>query len=246
MIKPGVNIYKGIHDIATELCNFLAAESDRKNYSIALPGGNTPKAVFELLTQNCKYQVHWDNLQFYWGDERCVAPDHPESNYRMAYNSLLHPLEIEEASIHRMKGEDDPAYETERYTLEILKNIPNHHGIPAFNLIILGMGDDGHTASIFPGQKKIFESTRLCDFSVHPVTGQKRITLTLETINNSENVFFLVTGKNKSKIISEILNKKGNWDQYPAGMVRPRAGVLSWLLDIDSAGELGNGFTDLK
>ena len=84
MIKPGINIYKNVPDIATELCNFLAAESDRKNYSVALPGGNTPKAVFEILAQNCKYQVHWDNLQFYWGDERCVPPDHPESNYKMA------------------------------------------------------------------------------------------------------------------------------------------------------------------
>lgn len=238
MIKPGINIYKGINDIAVELCNFFAAESGRKNYSVALPGGNTPKAVFDLLNKNCKYQVHWDNIQFYWGDEQCVGPEHPESNFKMAYDSLLHPLEIDNSSIHRIRGEDDPSYETDRYTVEILKNIPNHNGVPAFNLIILGMGEDGHTASIFPGQQNIITSTRLCDSSIHPVTGQHRITLTFETINNAEFVFFLITGKNKSKIIAEIFNKIGNWEKYPAALVHPHNGSLCWLLDSEAAKEL--------
>lgn len=235
MIKQGINIYKGVPDIATDLCNFLAAESDRKNYSIALPGGNTPKTIFEILSQNCKYQVHWDNLQFYWGDERCVPPGHEESNYKMAYESLLKPLEINEGSIHRIKGEDDPLYETERYTLEILKRVQVRNGLTSFNLIVLGMGDDGHTASIFPGHEEIIKSTRLCDHSNHPVSGQNRITLTLETINNAENIFFLVTGRKKAELVSEIINKKGNWEKYPAGMVKPREGNVCWLLDQEAA-----------
>ncbi len=238
MIKQGINIYKGISEIATELCNFLAAESDRKNYSVALPGGNTPKAIFELMAQNCKYQVHWDNLQFFWGDERCVGPDHPESNYKMANESLLHPLEIDTSVIHRIKGENDPVFESERYTLELLKHVQNRNGLTSFNLVILGMGDDGHTASIFPGQHNIIESTKLCDHSVHPTSGQNRITLTLETINNSENVFFLVTGKKKASLIAEIIKDKSSRDKYPAAMVRPNDGNLCWLLDTEAAEEL--------
>ena len=238
MIKQGVNIYNGISEIANDLCNFLAAESDRKNYSLALPGGNTPRAVFELLAQNCKYQVHWDNLQFYWGDERCVPPDHEESNYKMAYENLLHPLEIDAGSIHRIKGENDPEYETERYTLEILKHVPNRNGLTSFNLIILGMGDDGHTASVFPGQDSVINSTKLCDNAAHPLSGQKRVTLTLEAINNAENVFFLVTGKKKAHLVSEIINSRGNWQKYPASKVMPHDGNLCWLLDKEAAAEL--------
>ena len=238
MIKPGINIYKGIQQIAGDLCDFLSKKSEIKNYTLALPGGNTPKSIFEIMSHNCQEKVNWGNLLFFWGDERCVGPNHEESNYRMAYHSLLEPLKIPSTSVHRIKGEDDPIYEADRYTVEILKNVENRKGFASFNLIILGMGDDGHTASIFPGQQNIINSTRVCDISIHPVTGQKRITLTFEIINHSEMIFFLITGKNKAKIISEIIHKNGNWARYPASRVVPLTGSLCWLLDEEAASEL--------
>jgi 6-phosphogluconolactonase len=238
MIRPGVNIYRGIHEIAQELCGFLSDKSRQKNFSVALPGGNTPKAIFELLTVNCKEKINWNNLQFYWGDERCVGPEHDESNYRMANESLFKPLNIPASSIHRIHGEDDPVFEADRYTAEILKNVRNKDGFASFNLIILGMGDDGHTASIFPGQDKIIKSSRVCEVAVHPDTGQKRVTLTLDTINHADQVIFLITGKKKSRIICEIIEKNKKWMDYPASMVQPVSGSLYWMLDEQAADEI--------
>jgi 6-phosphogluconolactonase len=238
MIKPGINIYRGLQEISHELCGFLSDKSRQNNYTVALPGGNTPKAIFELLVSSCAEKVNWTNLQFFWGDERCVGPEHDESNYRMAYESLLKPLNIPSNRIHRVHGEDDPAYESDRYTLEILKNVPNRVGHASFNLIMLGMGDDGHTASIFPGQDKIIHSSRVCEVATHPQSGQKRITLTLDTINHAENIIFLITGKKKSRIIREIMEKNKNWIDYPASMVKPSSGLLYWMLDEQAANEI--------
>ncbi len=235
MIRPGINVFDGIHDIASGLCQFLLNEPIKKSYSVALPGGNTPKVVFESIATNNKISMPWNKFHFFWGDERCVGPDHPDSNYLMAYNSLLKPLNIKKLSIHRVIGENDPDYEADRYTVEILKNVASRDGYALFNLIILGMGDDGHTASIFPGQDSIISSTKVCETSVHPVTGQKRITLTMGTINNAQNIFFLVTGNKKAKMVSDIINKKGEWQKYPASKVKPLDGKLCWLLDREAA-----------
>jgi 6-phosphogluconolactonase len=238
MIRQGINIFDGIPEIAAGLCRFLASETIKKTYSIALSGGNTPKAVFESMSSGGPGDVPWNKIHFFWGDERCVGSSHPDSNYRMAFESLLSPLKIGEAYIHRIIGESDPDYEADRYTVEILKNVDARDGYASFDLIILGMGDDGHTASIFPGQDKIISSTRVCEMSAHPVSGQKRITLTMGTINNAKNIFFLVTGNKKAKLVSDIINKKRDWGLYPAAMVNPIHGKLCWLLDREAASGL--------
>ena len=152
----------------------------------------------------------------------------------MTKDHLLSKIDFPEENVHRIKGEDDPEQEAARYSAEILKNVPGENMIPRFDIIILGMGPDGHTASIFPHQMELLTTARICDVATHPESGQKRITLTGKVLNQANKVAFLVTGGNKKEKVKEILTKTGNWKLYPAAHVKPINGELIWFLD-DSA-----------
>ena len=202
---------------------------------IALSGGSTPKEVFKELAEHFKNKVDWSKVQFYWGDERCVPPDDEESNYKMANEYLFSKIEFPLANIQRIKGENEPAEEATRYSDLLEKNLPKFNMQPQFDLVILGVGDDGHTASIFPNQINLWNSKAYCEVAEHPETGQKRVTLTGNIINNAKEVAFLVTGANKAKKVLEIIEKEGNYNTYPASLVEPRSGGLNWFLDADAA-----------
>jgi 6-phosphogluconolactonase len=204
---------------------------------IALSGGSTPKEVFKELAAHFKNRIDWSKVQFYWGDERCVSSDDKESNYRMAYEHLFSKVGIPSGNIHRIKGENNPEEEAVRYAALLETRLPDHNMQPQFDLVILGIGDDGHTASVFPNQIRLWNSKSHCEVAEHPETGQKRVTLTGSIINNAKEVAFLVTGENKAQIIFEIIKKKGNYTSYPASLVAPHSGRLNWFLDAD-AGKL--------
>lgn len=206
-------------------------------FSLAVSGGNSPKLLFSILAEKYCTSIDWSHVHLFWVDERCVSPGDPDSNYGMTKQILLDHISIPEGNVHRMRGEDDPVKEAGRYTREILMHVKSIRKVPVFDFIILGMGDDGHTASIFPGNIILIKSDKICEVAVHPTSGQKRITLTGKVINNSDFVAFLVTGRNKARIIGDIYKKKPQFMNYPASFISPSHGSVAWLLD-DEAGEL--------
>ncbi|MGB2692615.1 MAG: 6-phosphogluconolactonase [Thermodesulfobacteriota bacterium] len=211
-----------------------------ESLTVALSGGHTPKAFFEILAQPpYKEGISWKNVVFFWGDERCVPPDNDESNFKMTNLALLSQIDIPASNIHRVLGEDPPTNEALRYSKVIEENVSSINGFPQFDWIFLGMGDDGHTASLFPGASNLKEMEKICVVAEHPETGQKRVSITFPVINNAKRVSFLVAGAAKEPVFKKIL-EKGVSEKlpYPASMVDPADGILEWYLDKAAAPEL--------
>jgi 6-phosphogluconolactonase len=233
-----IKVYKDSQEVAASFADYLVELISKKNGNvyIALSGGSTPKLLFSLLANDrYKKAIDWNKVHLFWGDERCVAPDHADSNYKMTHEQLLSHIDIPAGNIHRVLGENDPAEEAKRYSEEIKSLLPGEKGLPVFDLVMLGMGDDGHTLSIFPHQMELLQSDKICEVAVHPTSGQKRVTLTGHIANNAKSVAFLVTGKNKAEKILEILKKQKDWEKYPASYIDPIHGLLYWYLDEEAA-----------
>jgi len=203
---------------------------------IAISGGTTPKAMFGLLANAAEpfvKQVPWDKLDLYWVDERCVPPDHAESNYRMTREALLSKVPLPAERIHRMEGELDPEVAAARYESTI-RNTFKLEGAetPTFDLVLLGMGDDGHTASLFPHTEAIHELGRLA--VANHVPQQKdswRITLTWPVINHASSVFFLIAGTDKAAVLNEVLTGPRDPERLPSQLIWPSSGILTLILD---------------
>lgn len=240
IVNSKIHISKSVEELSEYFAQLLINKinGDSEYFHIALSGGSTPKYIFKYLAAFHQKSIPWSKIKFFWGDERCVPPTDPESNFKMANDSLFTNLKIPSENIFRIKGEDDPQPEADHYGYLLQNQIKIENGFPRFDLIMLGLGEDGHTASIFPNQKELLESEKICSVAVHPETGQKRITLTGQILNNAAHVIFIVTGKNKSKVTGEILNQKGAYKNYPASFINPTDGELYWLLDQDSAAAL--------
>ena len=214
--------------------------SENEYFQVCLSGGSTPKIVFDELAARGMPGSEWGKVHLYWGDERCVPPDDSQSNYKMTVEHLLSKVQLPEGNIHRIKGEEDPPKEAARYSEVLKENLPNVNGVPQFDLVILGMGDDGHTASIFPHNIKLWDSDKLCVVAEHPETGQQRISITGKVINHASTVAFLVTGEGKAEKVGEIINGKGAVDRYPANLVKPVHGDLIWFLDEAAAADINS------
>ncbi|HMS33920.1 MAG TPA: 6-phosphogluconolactonase [Ignavibacteria bacterium] len=215
------------------ICDDVIIEKGRIN--LAISGGNTPKLLFEILATDYKNKIDWERIFFYWADERCVSPVSIESNYGMIRKILFEKINIPDSNIYRIHGENDPASEAVSYSELIKNNLKTENGFPKFDLILLGMGDDGHTASIFPDRLDLLNSEDICAVAAHPESKQKRITLTGNTINNADKIYFLVTGKSKSEVIFEILEKKYNYLKYPSSYIHPNKHYSVWYLDKEAA-----------
>jgi 6-phosphogluconolactonase len=207
---------------------------------VALSGGSTPQLLFSLLGEKYARNVAWHNVHLFWGDERCVPPDDQESNYGVANEKFIAKSDIPLSNVHRIRGEDPPEIEALRYSVEIEAFTVKRNGKPSFDLMVLGIGEDGHTASIFPGHTILFASEKICEVAVHPETRQKRITLTGKVINNSAALVFLVTGKKKAGIVRDIIEDQTAAINFPASYVNPVDGELSWYLDEEASSLLGN------
>jgi len=205
---------------------------DNQWYNIAVSGGSTPEKVFSSMS--FKEEVNIDRIRIFWVDERCVAPEHPESNYRMVKKSLIDNAAMSSDNIFRIMGEDEPERAAGEYEKILSSSLHSQNGFPRFDLILLGIGGDGHTASIFPGQEDLFNSEMICAVTQNPVTRQNRITITGGVINNAKEVIFLVSGKEKAEIVSQVVN--GEYPgSFPASYVAPLCGSLTWLLDSEAA-----------
>jgi 6-phosphogluconolactonase len=213
----------------------------RGRFDWVLAGGSTPEQLYRLLAgPDYALKVDWSRVSFFFGDERCVPPDDPQSNYRMAQASLLGPLGVSPERIHRMPGELGPERAAERYQAELERCLaPAAGAVPAVDLVLLGMGADGHTASLFPGTRPLDEARRWVVGS-HPDGLVARVTLTLPLINAARRVLFLVAGADKARAAREVLAGTAPVP-LPAGRVRPLAGDAEWLLDAAAAALLGGG-----
>ena len=226
-----LKVYKNKQEVAKAFSAFLAERiSQASKFTVALSGGSTPKIVFDHLAEHYAH-LDWRKVHFFWGDERCVPPNHNESNYKMTVDHLLDHITIPEENIHRIKGENGPTEEATRYGAELNKHLTEVAGIPQFDLVILGMGSDGHTASIFPHEIDLWGSENNCVVAIHPDSGQRRISLTGKVINNAKEVAFLVTGPDKQEKVSAILSKSEASNNYPASLVNPESGKLHWFVD---------------
>jgi 6-phosphogluconolactonase len=238
-----VKIFPTPQEVAETLASDLVdliKESEKRNsiFTIALSGGNTPKPLYSILAEKFSRSVDWTNVHFFWVDERCVPPESTESNYRLAEENLFSKIEVFPMNIHRIRGEDNPEKEAERYSEELNDFTFKRGGLPFFNAILLGLGEDGHTASIFPGSQHLFRSDKICIATIHPGTGQQRITISGRVINNAASIVFHVTGKNKADIVTKIVDNSDPGKQYPASLVSPSDGKLYWYLDNEAGMQL--------
>ena len=217
-----------------EFQRFLEEETGSgKPVHIALSGGSTPLAIFKHLATETKRE-EWSGIHLYWGDERCVPPEKQESNYGSAFQAMLEPLGLHRDQVHQIMGEEDPVAEAERYGKLLMDHLPVEDGFPVFNWVWLGLGGDGHTASIFPHQIALWNSEEPCVVATHPETGQHRISITGGVINAARRVSFIATGSEKAPVIQEILMKEGKFMDYPAFYVNPGSAHLEWYLDKDA------------
>jgi 6-phosphogluconolactonase len=225
----------------------------RGRFCAALSGGSTPQALYERLAlPEFTDRIPWDRVQLFWGDERCVPPDHPDSNYRMVRDSLLSKIDIPPENVHRMAGEKEPREAADQYEIELRKFFELRPGDwPRFDLILLGLGEDGHTASLFPGTEALKETGRLVAANYVLKLNAYRLTLTLPVLNHGRCVVFLVAGSSKAAAVKAIVGRDLQKDrttitghdhgfsfssELPAAQVQPVSGRLVWLLTVDAAG----------
>jgi 6-phosphogluconolactonase len=211
------------------------AVAGRGRARIAISGGSTPKAAFQLLadpTQPWRARMPWDKLDLYWVDERCVPPDHPDSNYRMTREALLDHVPLRPEQVHRMEGELEPEVAAARYE-SMLRDTFRLEGAetPRFDLVSLGMGDDGHTASLFPHTAAIHEIGRLVTANFVPQKDTWRITLTWPVINRGSSAFFLIGGADKASPVNEVFTGPRDPERLPSQLIWPSGGILTLILD---------------
>lgn len=206
--------------------------SDR--FTVALSGGSTPKAMHQVIASDYRDAIDWTKVEIFFGDERCVPAEHAESNYRMARETLLSKLPIPLDNVYRMRGEIDPNEAAKEYGLMLKEKF----GDGGLDLIFLGLGEDGHTASLFPGTEAVNETHHRCvaNYAEHSTTGKSwRITLTAPFINRCREVMFLVAGAAKAKALAAVLEGPPQPENIPAQLIHPENGKLIWLLDAQAA-----------
>ena len=237
-MKEEINVYQDAKSLSEGFTAFLQKLLNvYPHINIALSGGTTPKAIFDYWAENCKDSIQWDKISFFWGDERCVPASNEMNNYGMTRDHLFSKVPaIKPKSIYRMHGENEPEEEAHWYSEVLKRKTLQKNNYPCFEIVMLGLGDDGHTVSIFPNQIDLWNSKEVCVIGEHPVSKMKRVTLTGAVVNNAQYIVFLVMGKNKAEVVRDVIkNKKKFAAKYPAAKVKPDQGYLYWFLDADAA-----------
>jgi len=237
-----VDDLRGLSQAAAEEFVTQATATVRANgrFTVALSGGSTPKSLFSLLASTFRDQLPWDKMFFFWGDERHVPPDHPESNYRMAYEALLSKVPVPAENVFRVPAENpDASQAAADYEQTLRKFFELSPGtFPRLDLILLGMGPDGHTASLFPGTSGLREKSRLVVANWVEKFKAYRITFTLPVLNNAAVVTFLVGGADKAETVREVLEGSQPAELFPSKLIHPTNGRLMWMLDQAAAAAL--------
>ena len=252
-MPPDVRILINIDAIAKRAAqDFLQsatqAVSEKGSFTVALSGGSTPKALYSLLATDAalRSQLPWDKMYMYFGDERSVGPDHADSNFRMATETMLSKVPIKPEQVFRIKGEyKDTEKAAQEYEQVLRTSFKIADGqFPRFDLVFLGIGNEGHTASLFPGTKALHETKRLAARNWVGKLYTNRITLTAPAINNAARVIFMVTGADKALALKGILEGPHEPDQLPAQLIQPPNGKLVWLVDTVAGGMLSIGIRE--
>ena len=243
-LKPDIRIFEDLSALSQaaaamfiEAC--AQAVRERGRGLAALSGGNTPLSLYKLLCQTpYTEQIDWQNLHFFWGDERCVPPEDLDSNYRQADDVLLSHVPVPPDHVHRVLGEKEPADAAIAYALTLMSFASPPLDWPRFDLVLLGMGDDGHTASLFPGSEVDPPGPAVAVTAHYQGRPANRVTLTPRVINASRRVLFLVSGESKSQTLADVLNGKSDPALLPSQRIRPTDGELIWMLDRAAASRL--------
>jgi len=207
-------------------------------FNLCLTGGSTPARTYDLLATRFELSVDWKEVQFYWGDERCVPPDDPASNYGMAKRTILDKLKIKPEFIHRIRGEDKPEEAAREYEAELRRSFNLGDGeFPRFDLMLLGLGDNCHMLSLFPGIPAIHEQHRLVVAVEVEDKIRRRVTMTAPVMNNSARIMFLVSGENKAAAVKRVLEGRDDPERVPAHLVAPKDGVVTWVMDKAAASQ---------
>jgi 6-phosphogluconolactonase len=227
------------------------AVSARGSFSVALSGGHTPAGLYEKLggqrppakSQGEASGISWTQIELYFGDERCVPPDDPESNYRMVRETLVDKIPIPAENVHRIEAERPPAEAAAAYEQTLRSQFGlGERELPRFDFILLGMGPDGHTASLFPNTAGLAERSKLVIANYVPQLATDRITLTLPVLNNARCLAFLIAGEDKAEALAAVFEGPRDPSRYPAQSIQPVDGRLIWLLDRPAASKLGPPF----
>lgn len=212
-----------------------------KVFNIALSGGSTPAIMFDLWANEYKQITPWNRIRLFWVDERCVPPEDSDSNYGVARALLLAHVPISYENVFRIKGENAPDDEALRYSKIVAKRVSSKNRKVKFDIVLLGAGDDGHTASIFPGQEELLSSDLVYSVAFNPYNGQRRITMTGSTISNADHVIFFVTGKNKAHVVKEICD---SGDMGPAAYIAHHTKNILIFMDDLAASEVDGRFCE--
>ncbi len=242
-MKPEIRIFKNLEELSRSAAGLFVEEAAksiaaRERFLVALSGGSTPTRLFQLLAADFRQRVDWSRVHVFWGDERCVPPEDPGSSYGQAREALLSRVPVPDTNIQRIKGELGPVESAKDYLLVLKEFAPPPLAWPHFDLVFLGMGEDGHTASLFPGSRvQVFEPAL-------PVTAHyqdrpaNRVTLTPIVFNSAHVVAFMAVGENKADTLVEVLSGKYDPERYPAQRIVPTEGRLLWLIDEAAAARL--------
>lgn len=242
-MKPEIRVFNDLENLSRAAANLFTAQAaesitKRDRFLVALNGGNTPMRLFRLLATDHRDQVDWKRVHVFWGDERCVPPDDAGSSYGQARDALLSRVPIPDSNIHRIIGELAPVEASGNYSLTVRRFASPPLEWPRFDLVYLGMGEDGHTASLFPGSP-VEEAEPVIPVTAHyQDRPANRVTLTPAVFNSARRVVFMVTGAKKAVTLAEVLSDRYNPGQYPAQRINPNDGGSIWLVDEEAASKL--------
>ena len=242
-MKPEIRIFKNVEKLSRGAAHLFVEQAalsiaERGRFLVALNGGGTPTRLFEMLATNFRERIDWSKVHIFWGDERCVPPDDPGSSYGQARDVLLNHVPIPETNIHRVKGELGPVEASNDYALILKAFASSPLDWPRFDLVYLGMGEDGHTASLFPGSPLDVSEPTLPVTAHYQNRPANRVSLTPVVFNSAQMVAFMAAGEKKAQTLAEVLSGRYNPELYPAQRIDPKEGQLIWLVDEAAASRL--------
>jgi 6-phosphogluconolactonase len=242
-MKTKIRIFNDLESLSHNAANLFIEQAattilERGRFLVALNGGSTPTRLFQLLATKYRDNVDWSKVHIFWGDERCVPPNDSGSSYGQAQAALLSHVAIPESNIHRIKGELEPVDASKDYALVLKEFALSPFEFPRFDLVYLGMGEDGHTASLFPGSPVDVTSPTLPVTAHYQDRPANRVTITQFVFNQAHMIAFMAAGENKAVTLAEVLSDRYNPELYPAQRIEPKDGELVWLVDQDAASKL--------
>jgi 6-phosphogluconolactonase len=242
-MKPDIRVFKTIEELSRDAAEIFVEQASRSirergQFLVTLNGGSTPVRLFQLLGTNFRDKVDWDKTHVFWGDERLVPAGDPESSFGQAQNLFLQNVPIPESNVRPIHGEFESTRAIQEYALTLEKFASYPLQFPRFDLVYLGMGEDGHTASIFPGSR-VEETEPVIAVTAHYQNRPaQRVTLTPAVFNSARMVVFMATGEKKASTLAEVLSDRFDPELYPAQRIAPKEGKLIWLVDEDAASKL--------